>query len=124
MADDVPRAEATLRDAFSFVEQSGEQEFWLGELLRLDGRIALKRTEPDPSRAEACFVKAIDVAPEPGGAANRTARCDGSCTTSGGMRARPRKFAVCWSPILATIGDGEGLKVVHEARVLLSTLAE
>jgi hypothetical protein len=61
MAGDAARADATLGEAFSFVEQSGER-FWLAELYRLDGRIALKRSEPDEARAENCFSKAIDVA--------------------------------------------------------------
>ena len=54
-------AEAVLQEAFAFVEQSGER-FWLADLHRFDGQIALKRPEPDRARAEACFLKAIDIA--------------------------------------------------------------
>ena len=52
-ADNVRGAEATLQEAFAFVERSGER-FWLADLHRLEGQIALKRPEPDPERAEAC----------------------------------------------------------------------
>ena len=74
-AGDVPSAEATLRKAFAFVEQSGER-FWLAELHRLDGRIALKRPEPERARAEACFPGGNRDRPQPGSAPARTARGD------------------------------------------------
>ena len=61
MAGDVTGAEAALQEAFAFVEQSGER-FWLADLHRLDGQIALKRPEPDRARAEACFLQAIEIA--------------------------------------------------------------
>jgi class 3 adenylate cyclase len=121
VADDVSRAEATLRDAFSFVDQSGER-FWLAELYRLDGRIALKRSEPDGARAEICFSKAIDVARRQGArllelrAATELARL----RQHGGSVDDPRAML---EPILAAI-DGENLKDVREARLLLSAHAE
>jgi hypothetical protein len=58
---DLPGAEAALKDAFAFVEQSGEG-YWLADMHRLNGQIALKRPAPDRARAEACFAKAIEVA--------------------------------------------------------------
>ena len=61
MAGDVKGADAALREAFAFVEQSGER-YWLADLHRVDGQIALKRSEPDRARAEACFLKAIEIA--------------------------------------------------------------
>jgi hypothetical protein len=62
-AGEVTGAEAALKEAFAFVEQSGER-FWLAELHRLDGEIALHQPEPDPGRAEACFLSAIEIARE------------------------------------------------------------
>ena len=53
-------AEAALR-TLTFVERSGER-FWLADLHRVDGQIALRRPEPDRARAEACFLKAIEIA--------------------------------------------------------------
>ena len=53
--------EGALEEAFAFVEQSGER-MWLADLHRLEGRIALERMALDPSRAEACFLKAIEIA--------------------------------------------------------------
>jgi tetratricopeptide (TPR) repeat protein len=61
MRRDIAGAEAALQDAFAFVERSGER-FWLADLHRVDGRIALKRPETDRERAEACFLKAIEIA--------------------------------------------------------------
>jgi class 3 adenylate cyclase len=61
MANDVAGAEAALQEDFAFVEQSGER-FWLAELHRVDGQIALKRSEPDRARAETCFLHAIEIA--------------------------------------------------------------
>jgi len=61
MAGDWKCAEADLADGFAFVEQSGEQ-YWLADLHRLSGQLALRRPVPDRSRAEACFTKAIGVA--------------------------------------------------------------
>ena len=75
MAGDVTGAEAALQEAFAFVEQSGER-FWLADLHRLDGQIALKRREPDRARAEACFLQAIEIAREPRSPHARIARRD------------------------------------------------
>jgi len=61
MAGDVGAADASLQEAFAFVEQSGER-LWLAELHRLVGQVALKRQEPDHARAEPCFFKGIDIA--------------------------------------------------------------
>jgi class 3 adenylate cyclase len=118
VAGDVSRADATLRDAFSFVDQSGER-FWLAELYRLDGQIALKRSEPDGARAEICFAKAIEVA------RSQAARLLELRATTDLARLRRDAGAtedprVMLEPILAAIDDGEGLKDVREARSLLS----
>jgi tetratricopeptide (TPR) repeat protein len=58
---DLASAEAALKEAFTFVEQSGEG-YWLADMHRLNGQIALKQPAPDRGRAEACFAKAIEVA--------------------------------------------------------------
>jgi class 3 adenylate cyclase len=122
MAGDASRTAATLRDAFSFVEQSGER-FWLAELHRLEGRLALKRTDPDAGRAEGCFLKAIEVARTQEArllelrAATDLARLQqyaGSVDSQRNMLER----------ILAAIDDGDDLKDVREARSLLSTRSE
>src|SRR5207253_7234789 len=61
MAGDWAGAKAALQDGFAFVEQSGEG-YWLADLHRLRGHVALRQAEPDRQRAEACFVKAIEIA--------------------------------------------------------------
>src|SRR6185437_13749074 len=61
VAGDLDGADAVLRDGFDFVERSGER-YWLADLHRLSGRVALRRSSPDRARAEACFAKAIEVA--------------------------------------------------------------
>ena len=44
-AGDVTGAETALREAFAFVEQSGER-FWLADLHRVEGRLALVARGP------------------------------------------------------------------------------
>ena len=61
MSGEIAGAESALQDAFAFVERSGER-FWLADLYRVDGQIALRRPETDRERAEACFLKAIEIA--------------------------------------------------------------
>ena len=61
MVGDLTGAASALQDGFAFVEQSGER-YWLADLHRLSGQIALMQTRPDRPRAEACFSKAIEVA--------------------------------------------------------------
>jgi predicted ATPase len=58
---DLASAEAALKEAFAFVEQSGEG-YWLADMHRLNGQVALNQPVPDRARAEACFIKAIEVA--------------------------------------------------------------
>ena len=60
-AGDLTAAEAALNDGFAFVERSGER-YWLADLHRLCGQLALRQPDPDRARAEACFHKAIEVA--------------------------------------------------------------
>ena len=50
MTRDIAGAEAALQDAFAFVERSGER-FWLEDLYRVDGQIAIRRPETDRERA-------------------------------------------------------------------------
>jgi hypothetical protein len=48
MRREIEGAEAALQDAFAFVERSGER-FWVADLYRVDGQIALRRPEtPKP----------------------------------------------------------------------------
>ena len=61
MRGEIAGAEAALQDALAFVERSGER-FWLADLYRVDGQIALRRPETDRAGAEACFLKAIEIA--------------------------------------------------------------
>ena len=51
IAGDVKGADATLQDAFVFVDKSGER-FWLADWHRVGGQIALKQPEPDRAQAE------------------------------------------------------------------------
>jgi class 3 adenylate cyclase/predicted ATPase len=120
MAGDLAGAEEALEDGFAFVEQSGEG-YWLADLHRLRGQLALKRPEPDRLRAEACFVNAIEIARGQEGrllelrAATDLARlwrdtrpdCD------------PRALL---EPILATIEGGDTSRDVRNARALLVEL--
>jgi class 3 adenylate cyclase/predicted ATPase len=61
VAGDLTGTEEALADGFAFAEQSGEG-YWLADLHRLSGRLALKSPQPDRRRAETCFVRAIEIA--------------------------------------------------------------
>jgi class 3 adenylate cyclase len=117
-AGDIPSAEATLREAFAFVEDSGEL-FWLAELHRLDGRIALKRPEPERARAEASFLEAIEIARSQEALILelRAATDLAQLRRDGGAGADPGTLL---EPILAAIEGGETTGDVRKARALIA----
>jgi hypothetical protein len=120
-AGDVGGAEAALRDAFAFVEQSGER-FWLAELHRLDGQIALKRPEPDRALAEACFFEAIDIArsQEARLLELRAATDLAGLWRETGSHNNPHALL---EPVLAAIEPGGNTRDVRNARALLAAIA-
>jgi class 3 adenylate cyclase/predicted ATPase len=119
-AGDLAGAEAALADGFAFVAQSGEQ-YWLADLHRLQGQLALRRPEPDRRGAEACFVKALEIASGQEArllqlrAANDLARLWRDTRSDRDPRA-------LLHPILATIEGGETSRDVRNARTLLAEL--
>jgi class 3 adenylate cyclase/predicted ATPase len=118
MAGDVARAGADLEDGFAFVEQSGEG-YWLADLHRLSGHVALRRPGPDRLRAEAFFKKAIEVAH------NQEARLLELRAATDLARlwrdtASDRDGRALLEPILATIEGGETTSDVRNARALLA----
>jgi tetratricopeptide (TPR) repeat protein len=119
-AGDVAGAETTIKDAFSFVEQTGER-YRLAELHRVAGQIALNCPEPDHSRAEACFLKAVGTARSQEArvyelrAATDLARLWRDTGSSNDPRA-------LLEPILAAIEGGEGLRDVRAARAVLAEI--
>jgi class 3 adenylate cyclase len=119
-AGDVTGAEATLQETFAFVEQSGER-FWLAELHRIDGQIALKRPEPDRARAEVCFLRAIAVAQsqEARMLELRAATDLARLWRDTGSPDDPRALL---EPILAAIEGGENTGDVRNARSLLAEI--
>ena len=119
-AGDAAGAEAALQEALAFVEQSGER-FWLADLHRMEGRIALKRREPDHSRAEACFLKAIEVArsQEARMLELRAATYLARLWRDTGSPNDPRALL---EPILAAIEGGESTRDVRNARALLAEI--
>lgn len=117
-AGDFARAEADLNDGFAFVEQSGER-YWLADLHRLSGQLALRRQDPDWQGAESCFVKAIEIARDQEArllelrAATDLARL--------WRNAKPDSDSgALLTPILATIEGGEQTRDVSSARALLA----
>ena len=120
VAGDVMGTEATLQEAFEFVELSGER-LLLAELHRLDGRVALKRPEPDRAQAEACFLKAIEIARgrEARMLELRAATDLARLWRDAGSSNDPRALL---EPILATIEGGEGTRDVRNARALLAEI--
>ena len=116
---DWDRAEADLEDGFAFVERSGEK-YWLADLHRLGGQLALKRPSRDLQRAEACFTTAIDVA------RSQQARLLElrAMTDLAHLRRETRPdsdiFAML-QPILLKIEGGEAAPDVRNARSLLDS---
>ena len=118
MAGDATGAEAALKEAIASVEQSGER-LWLADLHRVDGRIALKQPEPDRARAEASFLKAIDIAhsQEARMLELRAATDLARLWRDTGSPNDPRALL---EPILAVIEGGESTRDVRNARALLA----
>jgi class 3 adenylate cyclase len=119
-AGDVAGAEAALQEGIALVERSGER-FWLAELHRLNGQVALKRPEADQARAEACFLKAIDIArsQESRLLELRAAIDLARLWREAGSPDDPR---VLLEPILAAIEGGENTRDVRTARALLAEI--
>jgi class 3 adenylate cyclase len=118
VAGDWKRAEADLADGFAFVEQSGEQ-YWLPDLHRLRGQLALHQPVPDHARAEACFTTAIDVA------RRQHARLLELRATTDLARlwraTRPdNDLHALLQPVLSAIEGGETARDVRKARSLLN----
>ena len=117
MAGDVTGAESALREAFAFVEQSGER-YWLANMHRVEGRITLARPEPDRARAEACLLRAIEIA------RNQEARLLELRAATDLARlwrdtGSPNDPRALLQPILAAIEGGEDTRDVRNARALL-----
>jgi hypothetical protein len=116
-AGDVPRAEAAIRDAFLYVERSGAPH-WLAELHRLDGLIALRRPYQDVARANACFLKSIEIAREQG-ARVLELRASVDLVQLWRERGSAGDANALLSPILAAIHGGQDTRDVLKARALL-----
>ena len=111
-------AQALLDEAFAFVERTGVR-YALADLLRIEGLTAIKRPNPDPARAEACFQEAIAVAraQEARPAELRAATYLARLWRSAGSSHDPRALL---EPILAAIEGGERTRDVRRARALLA----
>ena len=120
MVGDLAGAEGALQNGFAFVEQSGER-YWLADLHRLSGQVALKKNRLDRERAEACFVKAIEVAKSQDAhllelrAVIDLARLRRDTRSDDDIRGLV-------APVLAKIEGGETTRDVRDARVLLAEL--
>jgi class 3 adenylate cyclase len=116
-AGDWDQAETDLADGFAFVEQSGER-YWLADLHRLSGQLALRRPAADLERAESCFTRAIDIA------RSQHARLLElrAITDLARLRRKTRPDSdihAMLQPILAKIEGGETAPDVRNARSLL-----
>ena len=118
MAGDWKRAETDLQGGFAFVEQSGEH-YWLADLHRLSGQVALRQAKPDRLRAESCFTKAIEVAR---GQEARLLELRAATDLARLWRDfRPDRCPlILLEPILADIEGGEMTHDVRNARAVLA----
>ena len=121
MSGEIEGAESALQDAFAFVERSGER-FWLADLYRVDGQIALRRPETDRERAEVSFLKAVEIADgqEARMLELRAATDLARLWREAGAPNDPRALL---EPILAEIEGGETTRDVRNARALLAEIA-
>jgi predicted ATPase len=119
-AGNVAEAEASLREAFALVEDSGER-FWLADLHRLSGQVLLNGTIPEVARAEACFIKAMEIArsQEARLLELRAATDLARLWRDIGSPNDPRALL---APILAAIEGGETTRDVRNARALLEDI--
>jgi class 3 adenylate cyclase len=117
-AGDWKSAETDLADGFGFVEQSGEQ-YWLADLHRLSGQLALRRPMPDPARAEACFAKAIEVARNQDARLLELRAAIDLAHLWREIRPDDRDLHALLQPILTAIEGGETTRDVRNARSLL-----
>jgi class 3 adenylate cyclase/predicted ATPase len=120
IAGGVQDAEAMLREAFAFVDQSAEACV-LPELHRLDAQIALAQPTPDRARAEACLVEAIAVArnQEARFYELRAATDLARLRRDAGSADHPRALL---EPILAAIEGGETMPDIRNARAVLTEI--
>jgi class 3 adenylate cyclase/tetratricopeptide (TPR) repeat protein len=119
-AGDVTGSERALREAFAFVEQSDER-FWLADLHRVEGQIALQRPEPNRERAEACFLQAVEIAH---GQEARMLELRAATDLARLWRdtGSPNDPRAPLEPILAAIEGGESTRDVRAARALLAEM--
>jgi class 3 adenylate cyclase len=117
---DATAAEAAVQEAFGFVDQSGER-FWLADLHRVQGQIALKRPVADRAWAEACFLKALEIARSQDARMLelRAATDLAQLRRDTGSNDDPRALL---EPILAQIEGGETMSDVRNARALLAEI--
>jgi tetratricopeptide (TPR) repeat protein len=120
MSGEIAGAESALQDAFAFVERSGER-FWLADLYRVDGQIALRRPETDRERAEVSFLKAIEIA-DGQEARMLELRAATDLTRLWRDTGAPNDPRALLEPILATIEGGETTRDVQNARALLAEI--
>jgi predicted ATPase len=88
---------------------------------RLCGHVALQRPEPDRPSAEACFVKAIEVARHQDARLLELRAATDLARLWRDTRA-DRDPRALLEPILATIEGGETTRDVRHARALLAEL--
>jgi hypothetical protein len=120
MRREVADAEVALQDSFAFVERSGER-FWLADLHRVDGQIALKRPETDRKRAEAGFLKAIEIA-HAQEARVLELRAATDLARLWRDTGSPNDPHALLEPILAAIEGGEKTRDVRNDRALLAEI--
>ena len=114
-------AEAALHEGFAFVAQSGER-YWLADLHRLSGQVALQRREPNRSCAESCFLQAIEVARTQEARLLELRAATDLGRLWQGTRAKDDIRALI-APILGQIEGGETAPDIRNARALLAELA-
>ena len=120
MAGRIEDAKEVLQEGFRFVDTSGER-YWLSELHRMEGMIALADPEPDFERVEGCFLRGFDVAAQQE-ASLLQLRLAAEMTRSGrNMGSQVDPVALIKS-VLSKIDGGEHYPDVQRARAVLAEM--
>jgi ATP/maltotriose-dependent transcriptional regulator MalT len=120
MAGDLEGARSEMAECLAFIGRSGER-YYLANVLRIEGRIALAASPPDRARAEDCFRRAIEVARQ-----QEDPHYELRAATELGRLWRDERPAAelraLLEPLVAAIQGGAQTIAVRDARALLAEL--
>ena len=101
--------------------EATEAGLWEAEVNRIAGEIALKSTEPDAAKAEACFDRALAVARQQQ-AKSWELRTAMSMARLWRDQGKPQQGRKLLAPVYGWFTEGFGTRDLKEAKALLAQL--